>query len=172
MNKGLELIEASRLFDLPETRIGVLVHPQSVIHGLVHYCDGSVLAQLGAPDMRIPIAHALAWPRRIATNSPKLDLAQVARLEFFPPDPLRFPALDLARAALRAGHGAPAILSAANEVAVAAFLQRRIGFLDIAGLVADVLDRLGSPPADTLEAVIAHDGAARRLAQAWISGKS
>jgi len=172
MNKGLELIEASRLFDLPETRIGVLVHPQSVIHGLVHYSDGSVLAQLGAPDMRIPIAHALAWPRRIATNSPRLDLAAVARLEFFPPDPVRFPSLDLARAALRAGHGAPAILSAANEVAVEAFLRRRIGFLDIARLVADVLDRLGSPAADTLEAVILHDLAARRLADIWVAAKN
>jgi len=172
MNKGLELIEASRLFDLPEPRIGVLVHPQSVIHGLVHYSDGSVLAQLGAPDMRIPIAHALAWPERIATNSPRLDLAQVAKLEFFPPDPVRFPALDLARAALRAGHGAPAILSAANEVAVEAFLRRRIGFLDIARLVADVLDRLGAPPADTLEAVILHDQAARTLAEVWIAAKN
>ena len=172
MNKGLELIEAARLFDLSETAIGVLVHPQSVIHGLVHYTDGSVLAQLGAPDMRIPIAHALAWPRRIATNSPRLDLAQVARLEFFPPDPVRFPSLTLAREALRAGGGAPAILSAANEIAVEAFLARRIGFLDIARLVSDVLDRLGSPVADTLEAVIAHDLAARAAAGEWLQTKN
>ncbi len=132
-NKGLELIEAARLFDLPEQQVGVLVHPQSVVHGMVCYSDGSVLAQLGTPDMRIPIAHALAWPGRLATNAPRLDLAAVARLEFAEPDPARFPALRLARDALRAGGGAPTILSAANEVAVEAFLNRRIGFLAIAG---------------------------------------
>ena len=122
-NKGLELIEAARLFALDEDRIGVLVHPQSVVHGIVHYRDGSMLAQMGAPDMRIPIAHALAWPERLATNSPRLDLAALGRLEFFEPDPVRFPALRLARDALRAGGGAPTILSAANEVAVDAFLR-------------------------------------------------
>ena len=165
MNKGLEVIEAARLFDLPEPMIEVLVHPQSVIHGMVCYRDGSVLAQLGAPDMRIPIAHTLAWPARMPTASPRLDLAAVARLDFFPPDPSRFPALALARAALRAGGGAPTILSAANEVAVEAFLQRRIGFLDIAALVERVLDRMGAPATETLAEVVEIDAEARRIAK-------
>ncbi len=171
MNKGLELIEAARLFDLDESRIDVLVHPQSVVHGLVHYTDGSVLAQLGAPDMRIPIAHALAWPARMATRSPRLDLAVIGSLEFAKPDTIRFPALRLARDALRAGGGAPTILSAANEVAVEAFLDRRIGFLDIADTVAAVLDRLGAPPADTLAAVMDLDAAARRSAVRAIASR-
>jgi 1-deoxy-D-xylulose-5-phosphate reductoisomerase len=165
MNKGLELIEAARLFNLSESAIGVLVHPQSVIHGLVYYHDGSVLAQLGSPDMRIPIAHTLAWPERMATPSPRLDLAAVARLDFDEPDVARFPALRLARDALRAGGGTPAILNAANEVAVDAFLQRRIGFLDIADTVEEVLIAMGTPPADTLDDVIALDEAARRAAE-------
>ncbi len=164
MNKGLELIEASRLFALPEARIDVLVHPQSVIHGMVCWRDGSVLAQLGSPDMRIPIAHALAWPGRIATASPRLDLARLARLDFEVPDEARFPALRLARDALRAGGGAPTILSAANEVAVDRFLGRRLGFTAIADVVASVLDRLGAPEAASLEAVLDLDAAARRLA--------
>ncbi len=162
-NKGLEVIEAARLFSLPEERIQVLVHPQSVVHGLVHYSDGSVLAQLGAPDMRIPIAHALAWPERMRTNSPRLDLAQVARLEFEVPDPQRFPALRLARAALRAGGAMPAVLSAANEVAVEAFLGRRIGFLDIARLVERIMQEIGEQSADELDAVLYWDQEARRL---------
>ncbi|MDE8347784.1 MAG: 1-deoxy-D-xylulose-5-phosphate reductoisomerase, partial [Acidocella sp.] len=131
MNKALEVIEAARLFSLNSAQIEVLVHPQSVIHGMVHYSDGSVMAQLGAPDMRIPIAHALAWPARVATAAPRLDLAAIARLEFSRPDEQRFPALRLAREVLAAGAGAPAIFNAANEIAVAAFLDRRIGFLDI-----------------------------------------
>ncbi len=163
-NKGLELIEAARLFDLPSERIGVLFHPQSVVHGLVHYSDGSVLAQLGSPDMRVPIAHTLAWPGRIATPARRLDLAAVARLEFFEPDLERFPALVLARDALQAGGGAPTILSAANEIAVEAFLARRIGFLDIAGTVARVLDEMGCLPADTLDEVVDLDARARRAA--------
>ena len=163
-NKGLEVIEAARLFGLAEDRIDVLVHPQSVVHGMVHYTDGSVLAQLGAPDMRIPIAHALAWPGRMPTRSPRLDLAAIAQLSFEAPDPVRFPALRLARAALRAGGAAPAILSAANEIAVEAFLARRIGFLDIARLVETVLDRLGQQSADTLDAVLHWDQEARRQA--------
>jgi 1-deoxy-D-xylulose-5-phosphate reductoisomerase len=165
MNKGLEVIEAARLFALPSAMIDVLVHPQSVIHGMVHYSDGSVLAQLGSPDMRVPIAHTLAWPGRIATAAPRLDLAALGRLDFAPPDPQRFPALGLCRAALAAGGGAPSALNAANEVAVAAFLDRRIGFLDIAALVADVLDALGDLPGATLEEVLAADRAARQLAQ-------
>ena len=165
MNKGLELIEAARLFGLTEAEIGVLVHPQSVVHGIVHYRDGSMLAQLGAPDMRIPIAHALAWPDRLQTASPRLDLAGLGRLDFEEPDPIRFPALRLARDALRAGGGAPTILSAANEVAVDAFLARRLGFIEIAALVEAVLNRLGSPGADTLDAVMDLDAAARRAAE-------
>lgn len=161
MNKGLELIEAARLFALPSAQIGVLIHPQSVVHGLVYYSDGSVLAQLGSPDMRVPIAHTLAWPARIATAARRLDLGAVGRLEFSEPDLDRFPALILARDALQAGGGAPTILSAANEVAVEAFLSGRIGFLDIAGTVARVLDGMGGLPADTLDEVVDLDGRAR-----------
>ena len=171
-NKGLELIEAARLFDLTEDRIGVLVHPQSVVHGIVYWRDGSMLAQLGSPDMRIPIAHALAWPRRLTTSSPRLDLAALGQLEFFEPDMTRFPALRLARDALRAGGGGPTILSAANEVAVDAFLNRRLGFTDIAALVEAVLDRLGSPAADTLDDVMELDGAARRAALSIAAAKA
>jgi len=172
MNKGLEVIEAARLFGLTDDRIGVLVHPQSVIHGLVYYHDGSVLAQLGAPDMRIPIAHSLAWPARMATPSPRLDLATLARLDFAEPDMERFPALGLARDALRAGGGAPTILSAANEVAVEAFLQRKIGFLDIVRTAAHVLHVMGAPPADTLDDVIALDTAARRTAAQFAAARA
>jgi 1-deoxy-D-xylulose-5-phosphate reductoisomerase len=164
-NKGLEVIEAARLFDLTSDEIEVLVHPQSIIHGMVCYRDGSVLAQMGAPDMRIPIAHTLAWPERLNTNSPRLDLAAVGRLEFLPPDEIRFPALRLARDALRAGGGAPTILNAANEIAVAAFLGGRIGFLEIAAVVERTLERLGSCKAATLEAVVELDAEARRVAQ-------
>jgi len=169
---GLEVIEAARLFSLAETAIDVLVHRQSVIHGMVCYQDGSVLAQLGSPDMRIPIAHTLAWPERIRTASPRLDLAAVARLDFEAPDPVRFPALRVAREVLRAGGGAPAILSAANEVAVEAFLARRIGFLDIVATVEAVLGRMGAPPADTLEDVVALDAAARIMATELVASRA
>jgi 1-deoxy-D-xylulose-5-phosphate reductoisomerase len=131
-----------------------------------------VLAQLGAPDMRIPIAHTLAWPERLATRAPRLDLAQAAKLEFFPPDEVRFPALRLARQALQAGGGSPTILNAANEIAVAAFLRKRIGFLDIAALVEEVLDRLGPRPADTLDQVMELDAEARRSATGLESAKA
>ena len=171
MNKGLEVIEAARLFALAEPEIEVLVHPQSVIHGMVCYADGSVMAQLGAPDMRVPIAHTLAWPARMATAGRRLDLAAVARLEFFPPEPDRFPALRLARAALRAGGGAPTILSAANEVAVAAFLERKIGFLDIVAAAETALDRLGAPDLPDLAAVIALDAAARAVANTVVNAR-
>jgi len=164
MNKGLELIEAARLFPVPEARIEVLVHPQSTVHGLVQYADGSVLAQLGTPDMRTPIAHTLAWPRRMEVVLPRLDLATLGRLEFFAPDPVRFPALRLAREALRAGRGAPTILNAANETAVALFLDRRLGFLDIAAVVEEAMEMFGAPPAAGLEAVLDLDAAARREA--------
>ena len=142
----------------------MLVHPQAVIHGLVCYRDGSVLAQLGSPDMRIPIAHTLAWPARMTTQSPRLDLAAMARMDFAEPDNVRFPALRLGREALRAGGGASAILNAANEIAVESFLQHRIRFLDIAGTVARVLDAMGTPSADTLDEVLAVDATARRTA--------
>jgi 1-deoxy-D-xylulose-5-phosphate reductoisomerase len=164
MNKGLELIEAAHLFPVPEERIEVLVHPQSAVHGLVQYADGSILAQLGTPDMRTPIAHALAWPDRMEVALPRLDLAALGRLEFLPPDPARFPALRLAREALRAGAGAPVVLNAANEVAVALFLDRRLGFLDIAAVVEETLDLLGAPQVGGLDDVLALDAAARREA--------
>ncbi|MFN9335316.1 MAG: 1-deoxy-D-xylulose-5-phosphate reductoisomerase [Alphaproteobacteria bacterium] len=160
-NKGLELIEAARLFPVPEARIDVLVHPQSTVHGLVQYTDGSVLAQLGTPDMRTPIAHALAWPARMAASVPPLDLIALGKLEFFPPDPVRFPALRLSREALRAGRGAPTILNAANEIAVGLFLEKRLRFLDIAAVVDETLSRLGAPEAADLPAIMAHDAAAR-----------
>lgn len=161
MNKGLELIEAVRLFPVPEERVEVLVHPQSTVHGLVQYADGSVMAQLGTPDMRTPIAHALAWPARMAASVPRLDLVTLGRLDFFAPDTERFPALRLAREALRAGGGATTILNAANEAAVGLFLDRRIGFLDIAAVVEETLARLGAPPASDLRAILALDVAAR-----------
>jgi 1-deoxy-D-xylulose-5-phosphate reductoisomerase len=141
MNKGLELIEAAYLFDVPESRIDVLVHPQSIIHSLVAYDDGSVLAQLGLPDMRTPISYALSWPGRMPLPGlERLDLAKIGRLEFMPPDQQRFPALRIARQAVSAGGGAPIVLNGANEVAVAAFLQRRVGFLTIAQVAGDVLE--------------------------------
>jgi 1-deoxy-D-xylulose-5-phosphate reductoisomerase len=140
MNKGLELIEAHHLFGLPASQIDVLVHPQSIVHGLVEFRDGAVIAELGAPDMRVPIAHCLAWPERVDTPAPRLDLAKVATLTFEQPDPARFPALRLAREALELGGGAPTVLNAANEVAVDAFLHRRLGFAGIAGLVERTLD--------------------------------
>ncbi len=164
MNKGLEIIEASYLFGLPPERIDVLIHPQSVIHSLVAYVDGSVLAQLGMPDMRTPIAYTLAWPDRMETPCRRLDLAEVARLDFEPPDPVRFPALRLAREALAAGGGAPAVLNAANEVAVGAFLDRRIGFLDIVRVVEETLAGIGDRPLESLSDVTEIDAEARRYA--------
>jgi 1-deoxy-D-xylulose-5-phosphate reductoisomerase len=164
MNKGLEIIEASYLFNMPEDRIDVLVHPQSVVHSMVEYADGSVLAQLGTPDMRTPIAYTLAWPRRMATPSRRLDLAAVGRLDFEPPDPERFPALRLARAALRRGGSAPAVLNAANEVAVEAFLAGRIGFLDIERVVEATLEHLPNVALETLSDVHNIDQQARRHA--------
>jgi 1-deoxy-D-xylulose-5-phosphate reductoisomerase len=164
MNKGLELIEAYHLFGVPESRIEILVHPQSVVHSLVAYRDGSVLAQLGTPDMRTPIAFALSYPERMETPGKRLDLASVASLTFEPPDPVRFPALRLAREALRAGGGAPTALNAANEVAVQSFLTRHIGFLDIVRVVDQTQDALGDTPVTTLSDIVGLDGRARRLA--------
>ena len=161
MNKGLELIEAHYLFGLPSDRIDVLVHPQSVVHSLVEFVDGSLLAQLGPPDMRVPIAFVLAWPGRMATPAQTLDLAELARLDFERPDLGRFPALRLAREALEAGGAAPAVLNAANEVAVACFLDGRIAFPDISRLVEEALagDRHGTPA--NVDEVIALDGETR-----------
>ncbi|WP_458096555.1 1-deoxy-D-xylulose-5-phosphate reductoisomerase [Roseomonas sp. WA12] len=169
-NKGLELIEAARLFPVAPARIEVLIHPQSAVHGMVQYADGSLLAQLGTPDMRTPIAHALAWPSRMQADVPRLDLAALSRLDFSAPDEIRFPALRLAREALLAGQGATTILNAANEVAVERFLTRRLGFLDIARVVEATLEQLGSPPVTTLDAVLALDAEARAEA-ARIAGQ-
>ncbi|MEO5865893.1 MAG: 1-deoxy-D-xylulose-5-phosphate reductoisomerase [Sphingomonas sp.] len=165
MNKGLELIEAARLFPVAAERIEIVLHRQSVIHSLVDYVDGSVLAQLGPPDMRTPIAHCLAWPDRMATPMEPLDLVKIGRLDFEAPDTTRFPALALARDAVEAGGARPAILNAANEVAVAAFLARRIGFLEIAAIVADMLERYDPPAPTTLDAVLAVDAETRSLAE-------
>lgn len=168
MNKGLELIEAHHLFAMPEDRIEVLVHPQSVIHSLVEYVDGSVLAQLGTPDMRTPIAVALAWPDRLATPGDRLDLVKAARLTFESPDPVRFPALTLARQSLQSGGAAPTILNAANEAAVAAFLAGNLRFLDIARVVEKCLASLPHSPIGTLDDVEIADADARRHAFAEI----
>ncbi len=164
MNKGLELIEAHWLFDMPSDRLDVVFHPQSVVHSMVEYVDGSVLAQMGAPDMRIPIAHTLAWPQRMETPVARLNLAEIGRLDFEVPDPVRFPALRLARSAMEAGGARPAILNAANEVAVAAFLERRIAFGQIAAIVERVLERYAPQAPASLEDVLAIDDEARRIA--------
>lgn len=172
MNKGLELIEAWHLFPVSADQLSVLIHPQSVVHSMVEYVDGSTLAQLGTPDMRIPIAYALAWPDRMATPCERLDLAKIARLDFSEPDPARFPALGLAWAALRAGGAATNTLNAANEIAVAAFLAGRIGFLDIAATVEETLNAEAAQPMFSLEDVIAIDTAARVRARAVIERRS
>jgi 1-deoxy-D-xylulose-5-phosphate reductoisomerase len=172
MNKGLELIEAFQLFPVTPDQLDVVIHPQSVVHSLVEYIDGSMLAQLGSPDMRTPIAYALAWPERMVSPSPRLNLAEVAKLEFFAPDLERFPALALAWEALRAGGRSPTILNAANEVAVAAFLNHEIGFLDIAAVVADVCASLGTGDLGSLEDVLAIDAEARHVARTRIALRS
>ena len=165
MNKGLEVIEAAYLFDQPRERIEVLVHPQSVVHSMVAYIDGSVLAQLGAPDMRTPIAYSLAWPARMPAPVERLDLGRIGQLTFEAPDENRFPALRLAREALATGAGAPSVLNAANEIAVAAFLDRRLDFLGIAQVVEFTLERLAGRGIPDLESVLALDQEARSLAQ-------
>nr|WP_217436094.1 1-deoxy-D-xylulose-5-phosphate reductoisomerase [Pseudomonas putida] len=168
MNKGLELIEACWLFDAAPAKVEVVVHPQSVIHSLVDYVDGSVLAQLGNPDMRTPIANALAWPERIDSGVAPLDLFAIARLDFQAPDDQRFPCLRLARQAAEAGNSAPAVLNAANEVAVEAFLERRIRFPEIAGMIEQVLDQEPVVPLPSLDAVFAADQRARELSREWL----
>jgi 1-deoxy-D-xylulose-5-phosphate reductoisomerase len=165
MNKGLEVIEAHHLFGIAAERIEVVVHPQSVIHSLVDYVDGSVLAQLGNPDMRTAIAHALAWPERIESGVAPLDLAHLARFDFETPDLDAFPCLGLAYAALRAGGTAPAMLNAANEVAVAAFLDGRLPFLAIPEVIERTLAALPAEPADDLAVLLASDQRARRMAE-------
>lgn len=164
MNKGLELIEACHLFPVPEERVEILVHPQSVVHSLVAYRDGSVLAQLGAPDMRTPISLALAWPERMAVPDVRLDLASIGRLTFEPPDTERFPALALAREALQRGGSHPIVLNAANEVAVAAFLTGNARFLEIADIVGETLARVPHRPIEKIEDVIEVDIEARASA--------
>lgn len=166
MNKGLEMIEAFHLFPIAKDRIEVVVHPQSIVHSMVAYCDGSVLAQLGTPDMRTPIAVALAWPRRQALSGPRLQFNQMMQLTFEPPDFERFPSLRLARDVLRAGGALPTVLNAANEVAVAAFLAARIGFLDIARIVEHTLERNSAGTPSTIAELEAVDAAARLDAQA------
>jgi len=163
-NKGLELIEAARLFNLPQHKIEILVHPQSTVHGLVQYVDGSLLAQLGSPDMRTPIASCLAWPARMTTDVCRLDLAELGRLEFERPDLIRFPALRIAREALLAEGGAPCILNAANEVAVEGFLGRRLSFLDIAAVVEETLSLMAGHKVSDLASVLSLDESARREA--------
>ncbi len=172
MNKGLELIEAHHLFGIDESRLDVLVHTQSIIHSLVAFKDGSMLAQLGQPDMRIPIAYALGWPERIEADTPRLSLDEVGRLTFERADLERFPALRLARDVMRTGGTAANVMNAANEVAVAAFLDRKIGFLDIAAIVEATLTALPTSEIDDLEQVIAVDREARHKCAEMITGRS
>jgi 1-deoxy-D-xylulose-5-phosphate reductoisomerase len=169
MNKGLELIEACWLFDARPSQVEVVIHPQSVIHSLVDYIDGSVLAQLGNPDMRTPIANALAWPERIDSGVAPLDLFAIARLDFQAPDEERFPCLRLARQAAEAGNSAPAMLNAANEVAVAAFLDERVRYPEIASIIEEVLNLEPVVAVDDLDAVFTADAKARLLAGQWLS---
>lgn len=170
MNKGLEMIEAWHLFPVEPAQVHVLVHPQSVIHSMVEYVDGSTLAQLGSPDMRTPIASCLAWPERIHAPVQKLDLAAIGQLTFEAPDLERFPALRLARECLEQGSEASTVLNAANEIAVAAFLDRRIGFLDIAAVVETCLQKVSPKPTSTLEDVLLLDAETRRRASELIAG--
>ncbi len=176
MNKGLEMIEAAYLFDMPPEKVDVVIHPQSVVHSMVEYDDGSTLAQLGPPDMRGPIACAWAWPGRVAWDAPRLDLASIGALTFEAPDTERFPALALAREALAAGAGAPAAMNAANEIAVQAFLAGRIGFLDITSVVSQTLGQMnglgelaGGSAEAAVEWALATDASARRLAAQVLS---
>ncbi|HEU4809370.1 MAG TPA: 1-deoxy-D-xylulose-5-phosphate reductoisomerase [Sphingomicrobium sp.] len=169
MNKGLELIEAHHLFQIPSSRIDVVVHPQSIVHSLVEFVDGSLLAQLGSADMRIPISYTLAWPKRMETPSQRLSLADIGRLDFEEPDTNRFPALRLAREALDHGEGAAVVLNAANEVAVEAFLEGRIGFCDIAAMVEETLGLIDAPAPQSVNEVVALDRETRERASALIA---
>jgi 1-deoxy-D-xylulose-5-phosphate reductoisomerase len=172
MNKGLEVIEAGWLFGLPIENINVVLHPQSLVHSLVEYNDGSLLAQMGNPDMRVPISHALGWPERIESGAESLDLMAVGSMQFEAPDRAHYPCLELATAAWRCGGTSPAILNAANEVAVQAFLDRRIAFTAIARVVEQALEHCAVHVADTLDAILADDAVARAVANECIeSGK-
>ena len=167
MNKGLEVIEARWLFDIPDTRVDIIVHPQSIVHSMVEFTDGSVIAQLGTTDMRQPIQYALTWPERLESSVPGIDWTTAGKLEFMPPDKEKFPCVELAYRAIRQGGTAPAVLNAADEVAVQAFLERRIAFTDIPRLIRDSLDAHEAAPAVTFENVMAADAWARR----FVSGK-
>lgn len=169
MNKGLELIEAYYLFGIPEDRIEILVHPQSIIHSMVSYIDGSVLAQLGTPDMRTPISYTLAWPRRMTSPSARLDLGEIATLTFEAPDSERFPALRLAREALKMGGSAPTILNASNEIAVAGFLDGKLGFLDIPRVVEETLEKIPASVIGSVDDVLSVDKTARQVAEEIMS---
>jgi 1-deoxy-D-xylulose-5-phosphate reductoisomerase len=169
MNKGLELIEAHHLFGLEEDRLDILVHPESIVHSMVAFRDGSILAQLGQPDMRIPIAYTLGWPDRLDAPTPRLDLAAIGKLTFGAPDPVRFPALRLARQALIDGGTVATVLNAANEVAVAAFLAGRLGFLDIAAVVEETIGACGNLPAHDIEQIVSVDADARRTADTLVA---
>ena len=168
MNKGLELIEASALFGLSADRVDIVVHPQSIIHSMVEYCDGSFLAQLGSPDMRIPIAHALSWPERIESGAKTLDITEIAKLDFHKPDMTNLPCLALARQAAEQGGSAPAILNAANEIAVEAFLNKRIRFTQIPLIIEAALEQLDSSEITSIESVLQIDNDARDLAKAQL----
>jgi 1-deoxy-D-xylulose-5-phosphate reductoisomerase len=168
MNKGLELIEACHLFSISEHFVTVVVHPQSIIHSMVQYVDGSTLAQMGNPDMCTPIAHALAWPKRLKTDVPALNLFDVAHLNFQSPDTIRFPALDLARQAMRSGGLAPTVLNAANEVAVAAFLKQQIGFTQIPQVVDYALQNVQNAKAENIDIILHTDMIARQIAEKHI----
>jgi len=172
MNKGLELIEAAYLFPVAPAQIEVIIHPQSVIHSMVGYVDGSVLAQLGSPDMRTPIAYSLAWPERMTAPTKRLDLAEIGQLTFEEPDHGRFRALTLARGALEAGNGSAAVLNAANEVAVASFLEQRVGFLDITAIVEETLTRVAAPRIGAFEDFSDLDAQAREMALSLVKSRS
>ena len=171
MNKGLELIEACHLFAISEHFVTIVVHPQSIIHSMVQYVDGSTLAQMGNPDMCTPIAHALAWPKRINTHVPALDLFVNHQLDFQEPDTTRFPALTLARQSIQAGGLAPTVLNAANEIAVASFLQKQIGFTDIPVVVEHTLNQVENGSADSIDLILQVDSTARSIAQQFVSSK-
>jgi 1-deoxy-D-xylulose-5-phosphate reductoisomerase len=171
MNKGLELIEACHLFSIEEHFVTVVVHPQSIIHSMVQYVDGSTLAQMGNPDMCTPIAHALAWPERIHTHVPALNVFTHSQLNFVEPDITRFPALKLARQAMKVGGTTPAILNAANEIAVAAFLKQKIGFMQIPAIVEQTLNQLAHQAANSLDVILQADAEARAIAQQLVTNK-
>jgi 1-deoxy-D-xylulose-5-phosphate reductoisomerase len=168
MNKGLEIIEARWLFDLSPDQVQVIVHPQSIVHSMVEYVDGCVIGQLGVADMGIPILYALTYPERRPTPAPRLDLTRTGALTFFPPDPVKFPCLRLARTALEQGGTAPAVLNAANEVAVAAFLERRIAFVQIPELIERALTALPAATLTSIDQCVAVDAEARRRVSEWI----